>query len=267
MMRAPHLTRLARTVRDDERGMTLIEMMVGVFLGALITLAAYMAMDAAMTNSTRTAMRVEALQRGRNAMESMTRAIRAQQCNGSTRPMTWASASALEFYASIAPVATTTFQPVELHRIQWEAQTTPTDLKNGAKPVGDLKEYVYALDPATNKPKTTPKAVVVLAKDVEQAQSRRDETKLAPFFQYFDYDGGTGSGRIDYNAPLALSATQNGVPSVQTGDLSHIVLVEISYRVTPRRTKSGLQAGMNFYNTVSVRIADPTNPGGSPQCL
>lgn len=265
-MRALHLRRLARTIRDDERGMTLIEMMVGLALGTLITLAAYYAMDGASKNSNRTAMRIESIQRGRNAMEDITRAIRAQQCYNGTRPMLWAAGSALEFYSSIAPIAATTFQPVERHRIQWEAQPAKTNLANGGKPIGDLKEYVWRLDPVTNKWQTNP-TVKLLGNDVEQAPSRRDATKLAPIFQYYKYDGGTGSGRVDLDSPVALTASQNGLASAPSGDLSGIVLVEISFRSTPRFLKVAKSGFMNFYNTVSVRIADPTNPGGSPQCL
>lgn len=263
------LRRAGARLRDDERGMTLIELMIGIGMGTVVMLAAYTAMDAANGMQTRTAMRVDSVNRGRGAMENITRAVRAQQCYNGTRPMLWASNDAMEFYSSIAPLAATTFQPVERHQIIWIANsatdktyiktTTPTQ-------IGDIWQYVWRLNPATNTWSSTPTRKRI-AEDVERAPDRRDKTKLAPFFRYYKYTAATGSGRIDYTDPVDMSATQNGVPSAAGTDLAGIVLVEVSFRVTPRATATSKSASMNFYNTVSVRIADPTNPAGSPQCL
>lgn len=262
--------RLGRRVRDDDRGMTLIELMVGIGMGTVVMLASYTAIDAANQMQTRTAMRVESVHRGRDAMENITRAVRAQQCYNGARPMLWASDNAMEFYSSIAPLASTTFQPVERHQIIWianSASDAPTYLKTTTPTaIGDIWQYVWRLNPATNTWSTTP-VRRRLAEDVERAPDRRNGGQLAPFFRYYKYTAATGSGRIDYNDPVDMTATQNGVPSAPGADLAGIVLVEMSFKVTPRRTASAKSASMNFYNTVSVRIADPTNPGGSPQCL
>ncbi len=265
------LRRAGRRVRDDERGMTLIELMVGIGMGTVVMLAAYTAMDAANGMQTRTAMRIDSVNRGRNAMEDITRAVRAQQCYNSTRPMLWASDSGMEFYSSIAPLAATTFQPVERHQIFWSANPAsggaPTYLQTTTPTaVGDIWEWVWRLNPATNTWSSQP-VKRLIAEDVERAPDRRDGSKLAPFFRYYKYTAATGSGRIDYADPVDMTATQNGVPSAPAADLSGIVLVEVSFRVSPRRTATAKSAPMNFYNNISVRIADPTNPGGSPQCL
>jgi hypothetical protein len=267
------LRRLARRVRDDDRGMTLIELMVGIGMGTLIVLAAFMAMDAASKLSTRTTMRIDAINRGRNATEDITRAIRSQQCVNGVRPMLWASDGAMEFYSSIAPRSTSTFQPTEKHQIRWIANAASEKplITNGTtpstqKPLGDIMEYIWRQNPTTGAWPAQP-VTKRLAEDVEQAPDRRDKTKLAPFFRYYRYAAATGSGRIDYNDPIDMTAMQNGVASAASTDLSGIVLVEVSFRATPRRTKTASSSAMNFYNTVSVRIADPTNPGGSPQCL
>lgn len=275
-MRMPTLTRtrrLGRRVRDDERGMTLIELMVGLGMGTVVMLAAYTAMDAANLMQTRTAMRIDAVSRGRNAMEDITRAVRSQQCFNGARPMLWASDGGLEFYSSVAPKATSTFQPVERHQIKWEANpaSDKTYITNGTtpatqKPLGDIREYTWRRDATSGAWSANP-VVKTLAEDVEQATDRRDSSKLVPFFRYYRYSAATGSGRVDYSDPVDMTVTQNGVPSAASGELAGIVLIEVSYAVTPRRTKSAKSATMNFYNTVSVRIADPTNPGGSPQCL
>jgi type II secretory pathway pseudopilin PulG len=259
--------RLAHRVREDERGMTLIELLVGISMGLVITFAAFLAIDSASKMGIRTDSRIDAVNRGRNAMSQITTAIRAQQCYNGTRPTLWAADSGMEFYSSISPMATSTFQPVERHQIKWEPKTTPADLPNGGKPVGDIYEYVWRQDPNTKVWATTAKRQR-LAQDVEQAPDRRNPNVLAPIFRYYKYSAATGSGRIDYNDPVDMTGpVQNGVPSAPATDLAGIVLVELSYRSTPRRGNSVKTPAVNFYNTVSVRIADPTNPGGSPQCL
>ena len=262
--------RLARRVQEDERGMTLIELMVGISMGLVVTFAAFTAMDAATKMQTRTEMRIDTVNRGRNAVSEITAAIRAQQCYNGQRPMLWASDAGMEFYSSIAPRFATTFQPVEIHRIKWVANpSAPKDIQNGSKPTGDIHEYVWRANTAGVLPSTStqPTSSVVLAEDVEQAPDRRNSAVLAPFFRYYKYSAATGSGRIDYTDPVDMTTMQNGVLSSAPGDLNGIVLVEISFRSSQRKTNTGKGAAMNFYNTVSVRIADPTNPGGSPQCL
>lgn len=270
-------TRAAHQVRRDERGFTLVEMLTTVTLGLIITFAGYMAIDAATKVQLRTEMRVEAIARGRGGMEAVTRAVRSQQCYNGTRPMLWASDAGMEFYASIAPLATTTLQPVERHRIEWVAKADSGDIGNGTTPTnttGDIVETVWRMNsdgswPARNKPTT----VSIVATGVEVATDRRDSAKTAPIFRYFKYAASTGSGRVDLTAPVGMTnsaiTTYNttGVKSATEADLSGIVLIEVSYKVTPRRTRAAMSKPVNFYNTVSVRIADPTNPGGSPQCL
>lgn len=267
------LRRLGRRARDDERGMTLIELMLGISLGTMVVFASYAAIDAASKLQLRTEMRVEAIGRGRNGMEDITRAIRAQQCANGQRPMIWAADTAMEFYSSIAPLAATTFQPVEKHRIFWKQKTAtdgPTYIFNGTtpatqKPVGDIWEWIWRQSPSGAWP--TQPVQRKIAEDVELAPDKNDKTKLAPFFRYYKYKAATGSGRVDYANPVPMTATQNGLPSASPGDLTAIVLIDVAYRVTPRRGKTAKSNPLDFYNSVSVRIADPTNPNGSPQCL
>lgn len=262
---------LARRTRRDD-GMTLVEMLVGISVATVVVLAGFMAADAARKLQHGTTMRIDTVNRGREGMERVTRAIRAQQCHGALRPMISASDNAMEFYASVAPQSTTpnAIQPVQRHRLEWIADTSATtkDIANSGQAVGDIWHTVWTGKTESNGSVTflTAPTKGVVANDVERAPSRRNASVLAPIFQYYKYGNTTGSGRVDYNSPVPM--VSGFAPA---GDLPAIVLIEVNYRVWPRGTRISGRASdkqaLNFYNTVSVRIADPTNPGGSPQCL
>lgn len=272
---------IARRVREDERGMTLVELLVGLVAGMVVLLAAFMAIDAANKLSFGTTSRIEQISRGREAMERMSRAIRAQQCFGSVRPMTYASDTAMEFYSSVAIQPTTAInaqQPVQKMRLEWLPDTSADAAKlEKTNTVGDIYQTIWnGVTDATGKttfPTITSKAII--ANDVERAPDRRNANTYAPIFRYFKYAATTGSGRVDYTSPVSTAAG-----SAAAADLAGIVVIEVGFRVTRRGTKVTGRAAMttptsttatskpmDFYNTISVRIADPTNPGGSPQCL
>lgn len=277
----PRSRSLGRRVRDDDGGFTLVELLTGITIGVIMVFAAYAAVEAANKHQTRTTMRIEALNRGRTGMEVITRSIRSQQCFNSIRPMLWASGTGMEFYSSVAPQATTApnTQPVERHRIEWKGTATG-DIGDGsmaANTVGNITETVWRAktDPVTGVVTwpTAPSTVNIIATGVQPAPDRRNGSVMAPIFRYFKYASTTGSGRVDLTAPVPTTTstvtTYNpaGLPSASGSDLAGIVLVEVAFQVQPRKTRIAKSKPVNLYNTVSVRIADPTNPAGSPQCL
>lgn len=271
----------ARRFRDEDAGMTLIELIIGMVIGLAVSFAAFLAIESANRMQSRTQFRIEAVDRGRLAMDAIGRSVRSQQCFNNTRPMLWASSTGMEFYASVAPAPSTAGQkqPIERHRIVWTAAADKDDIVNDGAAVGDIVETVWrsTINPTTGAvtwpAQSSPTVVRTIATDVEQAVDKNNSAVLAPMFKYFKYVSTTGSGRTDENSPVPMTnssiTTSNplGLPSASPTDLAGIVLIQVSYRATPRKSKVSKSASVNFYNTISVRIADPTNPAGSPQCL
>ena len=99
------LRRLATRAARGEEGMTLVEVLVGMSAAMVVIFAAYGAVAAATNMQTRTTNRVESAQRGRSAMETITRDIRAQMCvatqsgvnSAPTPAMLWASGDGVQF--------------------------------------------------------------------------------------------------------------------------------------------------------------------------
>ena len=99
---------LRRRIRSsDERGFTLIELLVAMSIGVVLLLAAFMLLDRSFTTSASIADRQDGLQRGRQAMELMTRQLRSQVCvivppaTAYSPPVTSATDTAVTFYGSL----------------------------------------------------------------------------------------------------------------------------------------------------------------------
>jgi len=284
-----------RAVRD-EAGMTLIELLVGI-TGALIIIAvAFSAITLANKLQTRTAYRVDAAQRGRVAMNDITDAIRAEMClplasgtSSSMSPaMIWASGDGLQFYASLAAASTTPGapQPVEMRRLEWiQTGTALNPLDSSSQPVGKIVETVWRTASANTRPPytflATPYRTQIVAQDVEHTLDASNNP--VPIFQYYTYDVAAGQtfGRPS-TTPMpfvsASSSTMNplGSPSLAATDDARVILVAIQFNARPR-SQAATEGGRDgtvayptpvvpFYNKVSVRTADPSQPGLSPLC-
>ncbi len=101
-----------RGALSDERGMTLIEMLVAMSVGMVVLLAAFMLLDRSFTASGQIADREDALQRGRQAMELMTRQLRSQVCvvvppaTAFSPPVVSGTDHTVTFYGSLSESAT-----------------------------------------------------------------------------------------------------------------------------------------------------------------
>lgn len=281
----------ARAARGEE-GMTLVEMLVGMTAATLVIFAAYGAIDAASKLQTRTTGRIDSAERGRSAMETITRDIRAQMCvatktganSAPTPAMLWASADGLQFYSSVAKIKDKNKPSQEtlpqMRRIEW-VQTAAT-LNAGdanAQPVGKIVESVW--QPTNSTPPytfpTNPTSQATIATDVERV--RLPNGTVLPFFQYYGYTVTNGVGRPSTTPfPLVASPANtmnpNGVASVADSNEPKIVLVSVQFAVRPysqRSTEGGVTNRSTnvvpIYNRVSVRTADPTDPGVSPLCM
>jgi len=176
---------LRTELRRDE-GMTLIEMMVGAAAATVVVMASYAAISAATQMQMRTTDRIDSVERGRGAMETITRDVRAQECvatktgaNSAPAPaMMWASGDGLQFYASVAPQTSATTPgptaPPQMRRIEWKQTGTSINTQDGtALPVGSIIESTWT--PTNPTPPyafpTKPTAVSTIATELRKIAS------------------------------------------------------------------------------------------------
>src|SRR3954452_21928871 len=64
----------------NQRGFTLIELLIAISVGSVIMLATFAMLDSSVTLTGTTQKRVDATQRGRQAMDTITSQLRSQVC-------------------------------------------------------------------------------------------------------------------------------------------------------------------------------------------
>ena len=90
-------------VHNDESGYSLTELLVAMSVGLIVLFAAFLLLDTANSTSASIASRQDAVQRGRAAMEIVTRQVRSQVCLGNaTEPITFGDPNTVTFYADLA---------------------------------------------------------------------------------------------------------------------------------------------------------------------
>ncbi len=247
----------------EERGMTLIELLVGI-TGALIVTGVAVAIIVTANNlQTRTTYRLEATNRGRVGMERITRSVRSQQCldgptGVSAAAMRWAGDTGMEFYASVAPERLGS-QPLEIRRIEW-VQSTDPEFKDGGPPTGNILETLWRSANNVTAPDTnaTPTSRNFIATSVQQPVVGG---VAQPIFKYYGYIPTTqtpSSTPLAFSSLSTLALNPNRRPSVSEAERRGIILVEINYDSRPKRNKVAKSATVPFYNQVAVR---------SPLCM
>lgn len=230
------MSRLRRSARD-ERGFTLVELLVAGSLGVIVLLVAGTLSVAFLHAQTRVSDRSEAIARGRTAMEQIVQELRSQVCLGPGMPaVTYASDNEVTFYADLAD---TTFVPEQ--RDLTFANGTLTENVYPGTATGGTPPYRFATTPSKTR--------VVL--DRMQLQG------TTPFFRYYSFDGN------DPVRPANLLRT----PLSDT-DEARIVQISISFAALPSRG-GGLsgQIAEPFNANVYIRTADPSDPEHSPLCI
>ena len=226
---------LARENRPSgEAGFTLMELLVGLSIGLVVLFAGLLVMDSSLKLSRVTQERVDATQRGRLAMELVTRELRSEVCLTSTSPpLVSANDTQVTFYTNLAAVDTNP----QKHQIS---------LENGDiilrtwVPTGTPPSLVFPVTATTTK---------TLLENVQL-------TGTTPFLTYYSWN--TGGSVVTPSTVLTtpLSAT----------DLLLTVKIGVSYTALPARSFNNTKGSSDLQDSVYVRSSDPTDPTKGPKC-
>jgi prepilin-type N-terminal cleavage/methylation domain-containing protein len=238
------LRRIRRRLAD-ERGFTLIEMLVTLAIGTIVLLGAYTLADAVGHAQTRISDRSESIARGRTAMEQLVQQLRSQVCLGPGYPaIAYGDANEVTFYADLAD---TTFVPQK------------RDIKFSAA-AGTITEtdYTGAVSSSTTGPPFTFSATPARTRVIlDHVKAQVSGATTLPFFTYYSFDGGNPV------RPANLLATPLG-----TTDIQRVVQISVNFSALPSRGGSSASTpGEPFTANVFVRTADPTDPDHSPLCI
>jgi type II secretory pathway pseudopilin PulG len=234
----------AHRIGVQQSGTTLIELMVGMSIALVVTFASFAVLGRATTASNEIADRQDAIQRGRQAMELMTRQLRSQVCLGETaEPISYGDATTITFYADLSDGS----EPVTRRTLRF----TPA---SGSRP-GQIREDVFAgagqyPDLEFGATPTTSRVLIGGAQPVESADQPQ------PIFRYFAFQPGSPTGDLQA-LPTPLSPE----------DASRTVMVRIEFVSMPERARPQDADATTLQDSVYVRLADPTQPLEGPRCI
>ncbi len=229
------MSRLSTRVRlGSEGGFSLAEVLVSIPIGLVLLTAVFTMMRTTTRQSANVTAKVEALQRGRTAMERVTRQLRSQVCPATTgTAITSADSNTMTFYTDMSGGASDPEQHTLTH-----------------DPTGQtLTEYDYVGTgtwPNLSYPGTATRSRELL--------NNVTPVSGVPVFRYYKYDA---NGNVS-STPMTVPVSQSELP--------RIVSVSVSFVSKPRVANSSAPT-TTFQSDASVRTSDPNNPTQNARCL
>jgi prepilin-type N-terminal cleavage/methylation domain-containing protein len=226
---------------SDERGFSLTELLVAMFIGMIILLAAFMLLDRSFSASGQVADRSEALQRGRLAMDLITRQLRSQVCVGNTVPIVSGTDNAVTFYADMSDGST----PIKKRTLSYDT-ITDTITESVVPGAGTYPALTFT-GAATSVPLLT---------KVDQILDGTPPTTPRPIFRYYGYTVGGTSGALDpLSTPLSAAS------------LSRVALIKVGFRSFAARTVMNDKDSAVLEDDVYVRVLTATDFQNGPRCI
>jgi type II secretory pathway pseudopilin PulG len=227
----------------SEEGFTLPELLVGIVIGMIVLMAAFMLLDSTISLGTKVTKRVDATQRGRVALDRVTRDLRSQVCvpgDPALDSLIAGSNNSVDFYADLGDGSaarppqrrTITFDPAQ--RTIVERVYTPT---------GSAGNYVFP---------STPTTTATLLKDVIQDGS-------TPVFTYYPID----STPDDDVAPAALSTSSGGVSATA---LDTVARIRVTFKALPSGRTTAQPGDAVMQDDVYRHAVDPNSSDPTAQC-
>jgi prepilin-type N-terminal cleavage/methylation domain-containing protein len=229
----------ARQLRSDESGFTLLELLTAMSIGLVILFAAFLLLDQSTSLSHEVANRQEALQRGRQAMETIVRDLRSQVCLGDeTEPITAAENNRVTFYIDLSDGS----KNVQQRTIRYDPATKNIyeDVYLGT---GVYPDLVFG----------APSETRLLVSGVEPIV---DGGAPRPILRYYAFKIGGQPGDLQQlTTPL--------VPN----DAIRTVMVKVGFTVLPDRKAPKNREATTLESDIYVRLADPSRPLEGPRCI
>jgi prepilin-type N-terminal cleavage/methylation domain-containing protein len=225
--------RIRRRLRD-QRGFTLVELLVSMTIGVAVLLATFAILDSALLAQGRVDDRTDSIARGRTAMEQIVQQLRSQVCLGPSLPaIEYGDDDEVRFYADLA---NTTFIPER--RVLTFAGGALTERDYTGRATGGSPPYSFNTTPSRTR--------VILDRMAPTAE---------PFFTYLGFDDSRPpEPRKELPVPLS------------DADRAQVVQIHVSFMALPARASSS-STGEPFMTDVFVRTADPSDPEHSPLCI
>jgi hypothetical protein len=232
----------------EQDGFTLMEALLALTIGFVILAATFTLLDSSVRLNSGVLGKTDAMQRGRQAMDTVTQQLRSQVCLDYTHSavVEGSTADSVTFYDDYSSDGKTppvkrrlTFDPAK-NQIRSERFNSPS---------------LVVPAPENSYPATASSTQTIL----ENATRTVDpKTKLAvPFLQYYAYAT---------PGPGELQADQVLTPPLTKAQAARVARIEISFLARPTGARDDSK-GVNLTDQVMARHADPNLSVPDPNCI
>lgn len=270
----------------DERGFTLVELVVTMAIGTVVMLAAGSLLDASTRASADVEDRAEAIDRGRRAMEDIVSRLRAQSCLDDATPALVRAERAgsgasvretVDFYSVFGPAVPQvtiygnddlTLDQAQARRVEYLPAgvsstipgLTPSTVPKSVEPVARIVEGVWRSPLSRPDPSATFTARP--PDETREIVSGVAPVGATPIFSYFQFQN---------DDPGTPDLPVNPAPLLSAEARARVVRMEVAFDARPtRRAKTASQRASidsSLVNEVFVRTADAGQPKTSPECF
>ncbi len=237
------LSSLPSTLLHDERGLTLIEMLVAVVSGVVVMMALFAIMDFSINQSGRIADKVDADQQGRIALEKIALEMHSSCIAASVTPVQPGSDDKSIQFISV-PGSQAYHATAELHYIHVTESNELVDdtyQSNGGEPPA------WTFPPVSSEPS----AHQVLLNSVSQTQTG-EPASTVPIFNYYRYYTSTDK------APVLgeINPTPMG-PELNESEAQSTAEVTVSFTANPTSGNTAANRSANLSDSILLRF-NPT---------
>jgi|tagenome__1003787_1003787.scaffolds.fasta_scaffold20788029_2 prepilin-type N-terminal cleavage/methylation domain-containing protein len=239
----------------QEDGFSLPELLVAISIAMIVSLAAFALLEFTLKRTGEVDQRVDATQRGRLYMDTITRQLRSQVCLSpiisamATRPGDITNDNTATFYADFTDGSNPDVKPTaDLHKLAYDPITrTMTDTTY-------TSSWNKAVDPWVPVVPAAPTRTRVIATDIVPDGA-------TPIFSYYTYDGGSPPKPNIRLWPI-------GAGGIALADLARVARIDVTFRSLPVKADPNASNPIyvKFEDEVYVRAADPNDDAPTPTC-
>jgi prepilin-type N-terminal cleavage/methylation domain-containing protein len=230
-----------------QQGFTVIEMVVAMTIGLVVLSATFTFLESTVRLNSGVLAKTDAMQRGRQAMDTMTQQLRSQVCLDYSHPavLPGATADSVTFYTDYS----STGKPAIKRTLTLD--TTKNQIRSS--------RYEPTPNPPA-APDTWYPAAPTGIQNVLENVTRQTDPKTGvpvPFLQYYAY---ATPGAAELQADQVLS------PPLTAAQAARVARIEISFFARPTGAKDNTK-GVNLTDQVMARHADPNLSIPDPNCI
>jgi type II secretory pathway pseudopilin PulG len=220
----------------SENGVTLVELLVAMVIGTGTLLAVFAVLDTSVKQSNAVAGRVNATQRGRLAIDTITRQLRSQVCYSPTVPaLVSGTDNVVKFHADLSDGT----RLIEQRELAYDPAKGPINERTWA---GVMTSGVLTFPTLTKNRQ--------LISEITTRPAPDDA-----IFRYYAYNTAVPPRPI-VELTTPLSAT----------DLARTARIDVGFITLPPNARPAPAASVTLQNEIYVRVADPNDPAPTPTC-